>query len=742
MRIDATGLLRIFLPLLFLLAPVISSAAESPSGMPADSLFKLSKAILQHGDTTGAITTLDKVLDADSDHWEARLARGRLYLAAGEKNRARAEFRHVLGSKIDRLRSKAWIGLGDIVASVPFKKWDAIIKEYLFAIKADPTNLEAYHRRAEVAFELGDLKGDGDPKGFRIASEMLLHLICIEPTYKESYPTWRDRILDKYNKEKLSAAECLESYVESHPDYAHWLLDAAGYRYETDQIDAALAALDRLETAEPGFKPADRHLLRARCLVELDDTSGFEDAYRRSLEAAELEGDFERLAVDAQAIFRPEEQLKADSLKSARQWARFFRTFWGRRDPDPLTRRNERLFDHYKRLREAQKKYSLNDPYSKALRSRDFYRRDALFSGAAGMSYDYDPDLFFNRYPELALQQRGLLYVRHGPPDLISRPITGDLSSGILHEEVWYYGGTFFPFRESKWGSSIGDYAFIPLSVNGAGNMTRAMETESFAEPLPTLEQNCYAVDFMAPDGWTEFETYQSLAVDEVELASPPGVSLAVFDNGWRELVRDSRAAVRVEDGERELWMGVNSVKVKPGPRIFAARMEVPGRRVLKRRDIALKSYRRGRIDLSGIVLGIPLPPSGGAHSRLGVELLPRPSLEYAVGEIMTVYLEIYGLRRGDSGQRKYTESVTVTRVGGDEGVLSAIWKLFSGGEKRASSLTLTFKREPVISGETIPETFIVDTSLLLPGDYRMKIEIIDQASQQNRQIGCFFRLD
>jgi len=735
--------ISILFPLLLVAwLPAEGGAKERPTGLAADSVFRQAQSAGELGDTTAQLELLGRTLELYPDHSEARLARGRLSLAAGDREGARVDFTLALKSKSAALRSRAFVGLGDIQASLPNRKLDAI-EQYRIAIKTDPSNLEAYHVASQAALALNF------PKGFRMASELLLDLIDRDPLYHAAYETWRDRILDKEKDEMRRAGRRLSDFVTGHPEKYPWLLEVAGYWYEVDQIDSALATLDRLAAADSAYKPVERYLLNSRCLVELDDTLGFEAAYHDALAAAEKIGDFSRIAVQAEAIFRPEEQEKAAKLTRAEEWTEFFRSFWSRRDPDPLTPVNERLFEHYKRLREAQKTYGLHDLYSRTRTSRDLNRKESFQNweeiGAAGLlSFDYDPDLFFSRYPELALQQRGFLYVRHGPPDLISKPISENLNAAPPNEEVWYYGKAFFPFREGNYQSSIGDYQFVPVEVRGMGNIKKAMETESFKDPLPRITQDCYAVDFMAEDGGQEFEAYQSAPVSTVKSAGPPGVSLAIFDEQWQEMVRDSSVTFKAYTGGDSLWMGINRVRVAAGRRIFAARMDIPGLRAVQRQSVNLFPYRRRGLELSGVILGSPPQPGQPVHIRRGVELMPRPSLKFSEGEIITVYLEVYGLSSNVSGERHWGERVTITRAGDEvdekAGLVSFVESLLVKGEK-SGSLTLAFERQPEEAEGPVAEHFTVDTSPLLPGAYRMKIEVIDSASHQRRQAGCLFEL-
>jgi len=720
-------LFGVFIALLFFSnLPPLRAVEET-----AQTYYQQALGRINEGDSTGALGLLDKALELDSKHREAYLERGRLHLAADDMDAARDDFNHALFSKSPEIRARAHIGLGDIYRLKPKRNWDAIA-EYRLAIKIEPSNLETYFALSQAALAMNV------PKGYRVASQILVKLICLDPCFRDAYTVWRDTILDKTEDGLRSACTCLEKYVAENPEKSTWLLDLAGYRYWLDEIDKALENLARLEQACPEYKVPERLLLRARCLLELEEIAGFERSYYDAINAAEKTGDFHRLVIQAETIFNPTESRKAKECQSAQDWAVFFRKFWKRRDPDPLTFHNERLVKHYRRLRKAEKLYSINDVYSKARKSRDFYRMESFMSGSVGQEIEYDPELFWKRCPELALQQRGLLYIRHGPPDLISKPI---LEKGIPpNEEVWFYGRAFFPFQEGR--SSIGDYVFIPLPVLGIGNINKAMETETFKDPLPDAEQEGYWTYFKGPGKQLEVEFYQSAPVETAPKAPDPRAALALYDLTWTELARDNSISARIKIPSGKNWIAVNRANSMPGHYFFALRMDIPDYRAMMRESMVLEPFVDDALDLSGVILGSPPKKGQQLHSRRGVNILPRPSLQFITDEIITVYFEVYGLEGDPDSRRSYLERVTVSLIKEDKNKLASMLDVINPwGKKRSASLSLTFHRNPPGSTGVVAEHFTIDPSELVPGNYSLLIQVLDNNIMQTALTGCFFDL-
>jgi len=761
--------------LVFTLSFAILIAALPAKAFPAESetekavrrYYQEALSSLAQGDSSAALSLLGKVLELDPKHWESWLERGRLHLAADELDAARDAFTRALFSKSPETRTMAHVGLGDIYRQMPKRNFDAVA-EYQLAIRIDPACCEACYSLAQTGFALGETQD------FRMAARALADLVCLDPDYKDTYVLWRDNLMDQTDQNLRLADRCLEKYISGRREKSAWWFDLAQVRYRLGEAERALEALDKLEKALPEHKPALRSLLRARCLLDLEDWTGFEYNYDLALKAAREKKDFSRLLIEAEPIFRPEEREKAGRLETAEEWEDFFRIFWKRRDPDPLTPTNERMIEHYRRLRQAEKLYTLLLPHNRFQDSRNYSRLVTLLNQpmpqqkpepfidiipSEPLPYDYDPDLFRDRSPKLSLDQRGLLYLRHGPPDEVrvredigegmgnSPPMIGRLKELFESNnplEIWFYGSTFFVFDRPK---GAGDYIYTPVAARGMGDINKAMETESYSDPLPLFRQDFYGADFQGPNGRIEVEFYQSVPVSAIKQTTPPGAAIAVYDNHWREIARDSTSSRKVFAGGDSLWIAANKVSVDPGRRIYAVRMDIPGCRAVKREVMELNPYRDDMLNLSGIILGSPPPAQGeDIYRRRGIEILPRPTLKFQANEIIAIYYEIYGLEKDPEGKRYFQEWVTVRLTGEksaeETSLLNGIESLIKLGGKRAGSLTLTFEREPPGSSGTVVEHFTIDTSLLVPGRYRLNIEILDKSSGRKQQSGCFFELE
>ena len=706
---------------------------ESTPDETARSLYQQSVKNLAAGDTSSAGNLLDRALELDPKLWEARLERGRVHLAAGDLDAARVDFNRALFSKSPEIRARAHIGLGDIFRRMPHRNWQAV-QEYRLAISADSTCREAYYAIAETAFDLAWTDG------FITADAALAKLICLDPEYKDALIQWWEKVFTQSDKELRKVVNCLEDFVATHPEKSPLLLYAAKIRFRLGEAESAMITLDRLKTESPEHKRSERSLLAANCLLELGDTLGFESSYMEALKYAEEDGDFAMLFQEAEPLFNPVESKKWAALETPAEKAAFFHVFWKRRDPDPISTHNERLIEHYKRLSEAKKTHFHLTPHSIFMTNYNYFRltaprveysdRDDYFD------FDYKPDLWWGRCRQLALQQRGLFYIRHGEPDMLYRfglPLDGGTEKESPYE-AWRYGTNYILFDREN------GFYWAEKSYAEQGDIMRAMESESFKDPLPTLNHASYGADFKGSGGKLEIEFYQSLPVTVNNTPiEKHKATIVIYDESWIEMVRKDTESNKVFTGQDSMWFAVNSVTVDLGPIIYALRMNVPGYRSVTRKSIAPSPYSEGGLELSGVILGSPPLPGEQVHRRRGVEILPRPSLAFRRGETIKVYLEVYGLKQNRTLRRFFTEKVTVSLV--EEKADENIIKRLFGIKQPRTSLTLSFDRYPSEARGPFAEHFNIDTSDLVPGSYNLLIEVIDKNSRQRKKTVCFFEL-
>ncbi len=668
----------------------------------------------------------------------------------GDLQAARGKYMAASVSRDRPTRLAGLIGLGRVYRRIPGKRMESF-RQLRKAREMEPDNPEILYEIALTGFELKE------SSGAMIADNALTEIICQDPGYRDAYALWHGKIRGRSLENMEKVAECLPAHIARNPELSHLWLDIAYDWFELFKTENCLAALDSLLESAPRYKPQERLLLRARCLLALGDAPGFEYYYRQALRAAEREGDFSRLIAEAGLIFTPAEAGSLQRLKSKGQVATFFRVFWRNKDPDPVTFHNERLVEHYERLREAERNYRVLTPDGLVGSSDNYLRlmsRTTEFAADIGTAeYEYDPaKVFSGRAPDFNLDHRGLLFVRHGPPDVIEDIYIKDSRDGfvenlgkggggldITNSYVWRYGRSIMIFKS---GMGTGGYLYY-LSVRPeTADIERAMNTQTFKDPLPIKPQDYYSAAFHRADGRLDLEFYQSVPVSVSKVAEPPEARMALYDRSLNELARDSSISVAAGSPDGDVWLAVTSVPVKPDLCSFALSLALPEVRSAVKSNIRLEPIDSRELSLSGIVMGVRAEEGQGLYRRGQGELLPRPSLEFTLDELIDTFMEVYNLRLGRDDRREYVVSATIKLIEQDR---NQVGKLLEKsrllGQERGSELTMKFERFPPTEDSVVTERFSINASELIPGVYRLKIEIRDKSSGSRASAERDFKL-
>jgi hypothetical protein len=517
------------------------------------------------------------------------------------------------------------------------------------------------------------------------------------------------------------------------------LMSGMRYRLINGNQPGARLDLEELAAVYPDYNPAERMLLAARWKLAEGDTTAFEDEYWKVVEFSLTRDNFDALFDDVAPIFNPQETQEWESLSAPESKAAFLSRFWRSRDPDPISFSNPRLLNHYKRLLEAQKNYS-HPVYGPARHSRNHGGVDSQpFDPTASLvDFPYEqPKPEFKRPSHYELDSRGLLYLRHGPP---TRTVRGNQAGVGQDSETWFYGNATFTFA-----SLSSNQGYIPVP-GGSANLDDALSSESTVADSGDNYQSYFAAEFNGPGNSVVLEFYQSLPAESSEKPEKPEGVVAIFDTTWQQVAISRSPARRLEVDKQQTWVAVNTLTVPPGLYYYAIRMDVDPRHPVIRKSMRVERFTTDSLNLSGIIFGSPLDEDKTLANRSNADLLPRPTLRFTAGEAVSVYYEIYGLKPGSDGYRKYREWITVSMAGAEE---RANEETFSGSaerlkrwtEDRSNSRTLSFEREADREQKIVGEHFVVDTSDMEQGSYQLQLEVEDTVSGERRDVTWYFDL-
>lgn len=562
----------------------------------------------------------------------------------------------------------------------------------------EPTNPEPFYYLGQVGLAL---RGDD---GEMIARPALLRVLALNPEYRDAWALWTR--LYRGDAERRAAVGALARHAGNRAADC-W---RAGLLVELRRFDEAAPLLADLIARAPG-DPAPRALL-ARLLFE----EGRDDEGARAYDAALRLAGRDTGAVlwrQVRSIATPGEPA-AFRRTSPEDREAFLRLFWARREPDLATPLNERVGEHFRRMAEAQRVFSLLHPNSRYHHSRAWRTlagglgvppgadleevargigqgraprvTDAPVAAGVAGRLDGDGDETANLEDDL--DDRGRIFVRHGAPG--ERLVWG------LDAETWRYRlpegvlQVTFARRTAGFGFA-GDQVVTPVV---AGELESARHL--LATDRPDLDARLRFAFWPA--------TFRRGLGSRSELVLFPdsvAATAVLLDETGREVARDSATG-------RALHL-----VAPPGRYVLALDAERGGRLGRFRGVIPLVRFGPDSLAVSSLLVA----SGSAAPQRAAMEWAAPAGLRLRTDAPMRFFAEVYGLGAA-GGTSRYEAIYRFERAGGG----------FLGRRGRERITTIGFTREQPADATTI-ESLVIDPGRLPRGHYRLHLEIVDTVS-------------
>jgi len=635
------------------------------------------------------------------------LARAESLLAAGDLARARALAERVVARR--PADPQAHLALGRIHFARPVIGRYPALDHFRIAARLAPGHPDPLYRQVEVGWFLGSDEGEV------IAREALLRLLALDPDYRDA---WARFELLFQNRDIWRRADQALARHGDHPVVLERRARLALALEEPNRSDSLLALV---LARRPQHVPALQ--LRARAAFE----GGRDSAGYAWYDSAVAHADQDSTGVLWEAVWMiatPAERERHDATSPGGR-RRFFEWFWGSRDPNLVTRENERIAEHFGRLAEARRQFRLTHPQTLYHRS-PFWRalqdqawRDELAALAA-----LQPALFPGQPAErfeaairqgplpsavtdtaaagrttmqaAMLDARGLLWVRHGRPDVMQIGILDPLrplpiaTLRPMDYEGWLY-------RTPQGRASVGfayqpgaglDRFFAPVSGAQVASIHYLLSTDRTTVPA-ALEARVWAAMFQSAE----------LGLTDVYYRTAPEPAAVALWDGEGEMVARARGPgllrVSVPAGSYRLGLDVDSAGVL-------------GR---LRGDITVPRFPVDDVGLSSLVLA-GVDSLTDRETALGA--MPA-SLTYPADAPLSGYAEVYGLAADRDGRARYRVRYSFARV------RSLAGRLLHGPEEVA----LEFVRE-VPATLVVAERLVIEPGRVPAGRYRVRLAVTD----------------
>lgn len=584
----------------------------------------------------------------------------------------------------------------------------AALADFRAAARLAPADPEPLYWQMKVGFYLGSDEGEV------LARDAILRILALDPAYAD---VW-DRFLTLYHNDRIWRRA--DGALARHPDNVVALERRAEVAIARERPRFADSLLD--EALRRGARRVPAYLLRAEASFDTGRDSAGYAWYDSALTHAEL--DSTGAMWDAVWMIATPAEIAAQDSTPPDGRREFFARFWEQRDPNLLTRGNERIAEHFRRFAYARRYFRLLHPlnlYQRSPRYRAIIaatQRDFLEARAQGEVDPYPtaetdrilaasrqlPDVTAGAATASALSgldARGLIYMRYGPPDELLRGIFDPLNplgpaENPLDVEGWLYhtpqGALSIGFRRAS-GSTIagmagGDFIFLPTTRRQARSTRVALETDRSTLPAP-LEARAWSAYFKSGE----------LGLTDVYFkAQGDAAAVALWGEG---------APLRASGAGGALLV----LSVPPGR--YTLGLDVDSAGVLGRTRRATEVPRFSAVDLG--LSSLALAPTAALPGReAALDAMPA-TLVYPAGTPLSAYVEVYGLTPGPDGRSQYRVRYSFAPV------RSAPRRLLGGG----GPVVFEFDREVEGVGSAA-ERLVITPDELPPGRYRVTVAVTD----------------
>ena len=578
------------------------------------------------------------------------------------------------------------------------------LAEFRAAARLTPADPEPLWWETRVGLRLGDDEGEV------LVREAALRILALDPGYRDAW----DLFSSVYHDDAIWTRA--DSALAAHPE-------APGVPERRAGIALALGEPERADTFArltlagrgpyvPGF------LLRAEAAFD----GGRDSAGYAWYDSAMIHADLDSTGAmwdQVWMIASPEELARHDSTVPEDR-PRFFAWFWEKRDPDLVTPENERIAEHFRRLAYVRRAFHLLHPYSYYHRSPTWrtlidaqgrlelarYLRfnplivplgstdSALIASGLGPARQSVGDTVGTEtiYLKSRLDARGVLWIRHGRPD------------------VWA-GGMVDPLRPIQVASPLdaagweydtpgGILAVGLLNLPGAGMVIFPVTRRQFESARVLLATDNTSIPApLDARVWTAFFKDPDPGLTDVYYRSAPDTAGVALVNAAGETVVRARGA------------GLLEVTVPPGAYDQGFDVDSAGVLGRSRGVVRVPAYSRVQLGLSSLLLA---PQDSLTDRRPMLERMP-PDLRYPAGRSLAGYAEIYGLTPGQDGVARYTVRYTFAP---ERGLPARILG-------RDQPVVFEFTRA-LPAEVAVPERLIIEPGRLPPGRYRVTLAVTD----------------
>lgn len=680
-----------------------------------------------------------------------------LYAQARDKE---AEKQFKKAARLDKKSPEGFIGQGLVLLRKPKRRMDAraMLRR---AEKIAP-------ERADIQFQLGmtyvsqtKLGRTRDYGAFGDGRKYFKKTIAIDPQHPDAY----FQLGRSYEYPGRACNKAILYYlqqVKATPSHEEALKHLGRCIVAVGRLQDGLLMLDDLVELHAENLAPVYDTVRLQLLAMYYQTQG---RFREALAAYEIY--IPLLDAEERVLYRKlnlvgaKDELQASREISEDEYPEFQRRFWDMRDPDPTSRINERLVEHYRRITYARLMFARSGfPWDRRGEIYVRYGEPDARSGFIAAGTDGAQNMPGNHTSMDTIRDRNrgkrnaFRYSLDVTPMLSSSPYS---LAGFRTESWVYVEHNLELFFTDQLGNEKFDY---PAEKFGINNFHPRRVVEVLIERVPEHYDYNYGGDPL--DAAVDIVTFRD---DDdrtlVEVAySVPWIALGHAEDGlgmktWldsRFSLRDDdyRWIMAVEDSigpiERPLediaklpeadsvYVSVLTFRADAGSyqSALSIRDKVTRRIGMFKHPLTVADYRGDSLMISDIKLSTFITPTrvAGLFVRHGLDMTPHPSRIYRPAQLVHLYYEVYNLTPDAEGRSTYQTQLEIKKKEGEKGVagriFSGIGSLFSSSDND-QAVIYTF--EDAVIGDTAYKYTSIDTHELPEGVYTLSVKLTDPAT-------------